>query len=846
MSLGPNQSPNLAPGQPSFGDPNLAPLPPLLRAQKQVQFIKKQILDLLKKFRAEMQREGQTEEWRKRRLSSQANELFFRGYQKLRPADLTNTWRIIDPKPVHFTLNEFQFWVVVNEAKWAASKVDFAISGIPEDDEDAESQAHKIRNIARYYNDRFWTRTVTIKASKQAQFTGYLIAYTYFNPQAGVKAYRPVVERMSVKMGPDAFRCADCGEQGEMPPDWQEQAQQGNPALCPGCGSQSLDVTEVPTEEFDVQTGEEPYDAGDVETRLLSIYNVTWDAGLGIERSPIVLWEEDHDKDDIEAAYPGFNLSGDRSTTDTGLLIKQNLEHIGREDHKRQRSTLTRMWVDPQRYHNVELEEGFETVAGINIPAGTKLIELFPDGFHAIMQGDLLLDIYAAKKNDDLSVMEYHAMSDGGLAQGIDAMREPQRMTNTGYSLWNLWLRHQAAPPKRYNPDLVDPGDMSGDPTRPIPVNAANLGLNPGATMENAIVMDPPVPLPGQVFEGLNRMRAFIQFAALATEFSEGLPNVSNETLGGARIGQSLSQSISGTILAQFADFRCSVVKQTLKKVRAHCWDKRYLQLGGKYSTIEKIELERKDIPDDFNIETVPNSWLPRTAEQRQANFQALMVAAGGWQGLMMMPPEMIAEMCEIYDVRLEANMLPVTTRIVRMYLKQATQLLPSLQQAQAITAQMGMAAPMQQGMNPQMGMPAPAQQGMNPQAGAPGLTPPMQQGMNPQAGAPALPPLTLGQQLFQALQPAFNPRAKGAGEAAEYISAWFLTDEALEAPPEIIEFAGVLQDAYIQSASMQGAIRANVEAAGQPMPMEGAGPQGPAKPASPTPQPGALAQGGG
>lgn len=822
MSLGPTQSPNLAPANPSFGSPNMAPLQPLLRAQKQVQFVKKQILDMLKKFRAEMQREGQTEEWRKRRLSSQANELFFRGYQKLRPADLTNTWRVIDPKPVHFTLNEFQFWVVVNEAKWAASKVDFAISGIPEDDEDAEQQANKLRNIARYYNDRFWTRTVVLKASKQAQFTGYLIAFTYFNPQAGVRAYKPIVERMSIKLGPDAFRCADCGAQGEMPPDWQEQAQMGNPALCsnPECRSQALDVTEVPTEEFEVPTGEEPYDAGDVETRLLSIYNVTWDAGLGLERSPIVLWEEDHDKEDIEAAFPGYELSGDRSTTDTGLQIKQNLEHIGRDETKRNRSTLSRLWVEPRRYHNVEIEEAFDTAAGINIPAGTKLIELFPDGFHAIMQGDLLLDIYGAVKNDDLSVMEYHAMSDGGLAQGVDSMREPQRMTNTGYSLWNLWLRHQASPPKRYNPDLVDPGDMSGDPSRPIPVNAANLALNPNYTMESAIVMDQPVPLPGQVFEGLNRMRAFIQFAALATEFSEGLPNVSNETLGGARIGQSLSQSISGTILAQFADFRCAVVKQTLKKVRAHCWDKRYLQLGGKYSTIEKIELERKDIPDDFNIEAVPNSWLPRTAEQRQANFQAMMVACGGWQGFLAMPPEMQAEMCEIYDVRLDANMLPVAIRVVRMYLKQAMELLPSLQQSQMAMQQTGM-------------------------------PPPVQPSQDPMTGQPVLTPVTMGPQLFGALQPAFNPRAKGAGEAADYISSWFLTDEGLQAPPEIVEFAGVLQDAYVQAATLQGAIRSGVEMAGQPAPasMESGGggaPGGAGKPPSAVPQPGALAQGAG
>jgi hypothetical protein len=807
MSLHPNKSPNLAPVQ------------PLWAARKNPEFQRRRLLDVLTGIRAELRREGESQEWVNRRLFSQRNELYFRGFQKLRRADLSNTWRVIDPKPVHFTLNEFQFWVNVNAAKWNVAKVDYNISGIPEDSEDAEQQAQKLRAIARYYDDRLWTRTLTIKASKAAQFTAYLVAYTYFNPQAGVCAYRPVVERLAHKLGPDAFRCADCNNAGEMPDGWEGQAAAGYAALCPQCGSSRLDVVKVPTVEKNVQTGEEAYDAGDVETRLLSIYNITWDAGLGLENSSAVLWEEDHDMSDLEAAYPGLKLPADKAES-VGLSVKRNLQHAGREE-SRKRGTLSRMWVEPRRYHDVELEEAIETVSGVTIPAGTKPIDIFPNGFHAIMQGDLILDLYAAVKNEDLSVFEYHSMPDGGLAQGVDAMCEPQRMSNTGYSLWNLWLRHGAAPPKRYNPELIDPGDMSGDPTRPIPINSANLIPGSGATIENAIVTDNPLPFPAQAFEGLNRMRAFIQFAAGATEFSEGLPNVSNDTLGGARIGQSLSQSISGTQLAQFADFRAEIVKKTLRKVKQYCWDKRYLQLAGKYSTIEKVELENKDIPDDFTITPIPNSWLPRTAEQRQANFQALLLAVGGVIGLATTPPDVLAELCEVYDVRLDANLLPIAIRTARMRIKQMADFLPSVQQAQAIQAQVGM--------------------------------PLMQQDVDPMTGAPVIAPLTPGQMLVQCLQPQFNPREKGCAEAAEYLSAWFVTDEGLQSPPELIEAVGALQDLYIEAARMQAMVKAGVlpgDPMGAPPPQEGAAPGGPNvsvnvnKPAAPTPQPGAISGG--
>lgn len=821
--------------------PNLAPRGELDRAKKEPVFTRKKLVTLLQTWRQEMRAEGETQEWINRILSSQANELFYRGYQRLRRADLTNTWRIDDPKPVHYTLNEFQFWVNVNVSKWVSSKVDPRVSGLPNDDEDAELQAQKLEDIVRYYDNRFWDRTRTIAASKAAQFTGYLVAYVFYNAQAKAKAVRPVTERVRLKLGADSYRCADCGYVGELDPGakvagpesapvpategaedpaFSEEAAQ--PALpmpapvCEACGSDMLAVTEVPEEEFEVVTGEEEYETGDIDYRLISLYNVRWNAALGLAGSSLVLWEEDHEKEALEATYPGLQLP-DTKAPNTGLDAKAILEHAGRDDRQRNsRRTLSRLWVEPSRYHNIELEEDMETVAGVQFPAGTRLIELFPRGMHIIACGDLILDLFAAVKNEDLAVMEYHGMPSGGLAQGVDAMREPQRQKNTVMSLINLWVRHQAAPPKRYNPELIDPGDLSGDPTRPIPINAANLGLRDGATIENAIVPDPPTPMPGGVFAYKDALREEIQFAAQATEFSSGLPNVNNETLGGARIAQSLAQSIAGTILAQFADFRIAIAKRVLKKFREYCWDKRYVQYAGRYGHIEGLELSAKDIPEQFELDAVPNSWLPRTAEQRQANFQSLLMAVGGVQGLVMTPPDALAELCEIYDVRLDANMLPTAIRTARMRIKQMASLLPALQQFNE--AQMGAGLPM----------------------GEPGI--------DPMTGQPGMMPTGIGMQLVQGLQPPFNPREKGCREAAEYLSSWFTTDEGLQADPALIEAVGMLQDLYLNAQAMQQTAMGALAMAGQPAPMLPPGPGEGEKPGGgpPKPSPGASAPAGG
>ncbi len=799
--------------------PNLAPLEPLEQQRQQRQFVRKDPVEFFSALRAELRREGETKEWVNRRMASQKNEYFYRGYHRLRKADLSNTYEPLPGKPVHFTFNEFQFWVNVNVAKWIASRVDYRFKGLG-DTPDQEMAASKLRNIASSYDNKYWNRSKVIDASKAAQFTAYLVAYVYYDPEAEAgKAYRPVTDRKPVKLGNDAYRCTDCGAVGEL--------EAGAEPVCVNCQSPSLAVTSVPEVEMEIQTGQEEYHTGDVCCDLISLYNITWNAGLGLEKSPIVLWEEEHDKDDLEATYEGLEIP-QAKTDDVGLRAKAQLEHINESDSNRQaKVTLSRMWAEPRRYTRIELEKPIKTYAGVEFPIGTKLIEIFPEGCHVIMMGNLIVDLYSAVKNDDLVWMGYHTMPSGGLAQGVDAMCEPQRNTNTGFSLWNLWMRHHASPPKRYNPELIDAGDMSGDPTKPIPVNAANLGLREGATMENAILADLPTPFPNGVFEGLQQMRSFIQFAANATEFTEGLPSVDNETLGGARIAQSLAQSISSTVLAQFADFRVGIIKRVLKKFRQYCWDQRYIEYAGTYGQIEGQYLSSVDIPNTFEVETVQNSWLPRTAEQRQTNLQGFLAAVGGIVGMLQLPPKLLSEYSQIFDIDFADDIFPVTVRVVRWRIKQATALLPEMQMLDQMMSEVGA----------MMGESVP----MEPEQpdGA------MEEGQVSPTGV--IQPISIGMQLFAALQPPFNPRERGLMEMAEYLSTWLLTDEGLNAPPEIIEFVGVYQDACLSAQAMQQMALGALSMAGQPMPVEGGDKGGGnGKPPSPQPQGGAMSAGAG
>lgn len=747
-----------------------------------------------------MRREKESPEWIARLMASQKNEFYYKGYQRLRKSEFSNSYRPQENKPINYTLNEFAFWVNVNVAKWLNSRVDYRVHGIS-DNEDAESSAQKLLRIGQHYDDRDWTRSEVIRAAKAAQFEGHLVAYVYHDPTyADRKAYRPVMERRKVKLGEDAYRCAQCGSVGEY---------KGTDTKCAECGSDQLAVTEVPEYEQDYETGETEIKCGDVCHQLISIYNLSWKARLGLKKSDVVLWEAEHTRQELESTYEGIDIPAS-NVSDRGLQAKDALNSAGQQarDYK-SKYVLSRMWVDPCRYKNDELKEAVKHRTG-EFPSGTKLLEAFPKGFHVIMIGDAIVDLYPAVKNDDLVMMEYQS-SGNGLAHGIDDMCEPQRLMNTGTSLINVWMRHSAAPPLTYVNGVVDPGDLSGDLTKPIPIEGANLALYEGVTAENAIMYRQGQVLPPQIFGYLDRLRAAIQFAASATEFSEGLPNVNNDTLGGARIAQGLAQSISSIPLAQFADFRAEIIKLKLKKFKEWCWDERYIQFAGQYGILEGEYLKNADIPETFEFETVPNSWLPRLPEQKQQNIQALLTVTQGWAGFAVMPPSLQAELCEIYDVRLNENSYPAAIRTVRMRIKQAIANLPTLAQAAQIVDSLG-------------------------------IPPPVKTEVDPMTGAMMQTEVTPGQVLFQMMEPPFNPREDGHAMAAEYLSRWLCTDEGMQSPPEIRDpntgFIAALQDACIEAEVLQQQVRGSVAVAGQPpMPVEQAGSN-----QAPKPQPGAMA----
>lgn len=835
-------------------EPNYSPLRPLERAADKTPQVSPDLEKWLISLTGKLF-DRNRETWDAKALDAQANELFYRGYQRLRRATYGAYWRPLEQKPVHYTINSFRFWSDLITSKWLASTTDYEIA-VANETIEAASGGRVAEKIADHYAGKFYTQVFRTLESKRAQFEGNFARYVYYNPKLPVKARVPIVEEAQMQLAPGAGLCGACGYSGtedeftpqmpvssspapemapeepmegpgpdgtpaheaaevpEAPETMAEEAAEGPVSapvapMCPACGSDVVQMTPVEPVSFHQVTGYEEKQVGDLDIQSPSLYNLRYDVTVGLEGSNFLVWDEWFDREVADSLYPGIkkesDAAGSVAATARESLERHAIASGSRDTAREDRIKLRRVWLRPCLYATYTFPEPTDTAAG-TIPQGTKLTDLFPDGLYIAMIGNLVVDLRGENKDDHWCGTGYFLLPTSGLHDGISDMREPQRQLNSGKSLLNLWMRHQASPATLVNTLLVDPNEWSGEPHKAVPIKHENLGLIEGMDISKAVFPVTGAPFPSGIMAYGTELKNDLQLAAHATDFSGGLPGVNNSTATGAQIAQSLAQSIHTTQLAQRAYVDARTAELILKLFRKYCWDERWIQLKGDYGDLDGEYFMAADIDFDFKVEPITDSWLPRTKQQRQENLEKALMVLGSAGGFAMAPPALIAEIADTYGVDFGDEKFSQSVRVARARINQMRVNLPGL-------------APIMQAL------PATEMQA-DPMTGAP-------------VEVPVDPVAELGALLVQTLQPPLNPREIGVEEAINYLRAWYLTDEGRESPPELIAGVNALVDQmFLMAGQVQGAIAsmgAQVQAAGAP-PMPPEGPDGapPAKDGKP------------
>lgn len=779
-------------------EPNYAPTVPLKQAQDKTPRNNPE-LDKWAKGVRDKHWGLKTEVWDNKALTASKNEFFYRGFFRLRKADYGNYWRPLNPKPVHVSINVFRFWIDMIVKYWVASNADFDVLGSSDDDKQVAA-AKKAERIVDFYGTKFHTTIDRIVESKRGQFEGNLARYVYFDPSAPVKARRPIVENQEISLAEPAAYCADCGMGGTQQEFSGLNADTGQAeTACPYCGSVNVIPIAGASSSMPAVTGFEEVNAGDLRLQNPSIYNLRYDAALGLELSPWLLWVEWYDKDVIDAIYPDLKKSTEEPT-DTQLRAKDALagltERAGTTGARvDERVKLTRMWLKPAKYPNYRIDHETETLSGV-IPKGTYLSNLCKNGVYICMVGDTVVDIRHEDKDDHWCGTGYHILPNSGLHDGAEDMCNPQVNLNTVKGLVNMWMRHNATPAGLWNPLLLDGRDWSGSPGDFAPIKHENLGMVEGLDITKAVHFPPGQQMPPGVFQYGEMSANDLQLTAHVTEFSGGLPGVSNNTATGAEITRALAQQIHTTQLAQRAYLDAKTSKLVLKLFRKFCWDERWVYLKGKEGDFEGEYLSAADVDYEFEVEPVIDSWLPRTKMEKQQNLEKAIAVIAQAGGLAMAPPELIAEIADTYGVDFGDERFHQAIRMARHRIDQMTETLPGI-------------LPFLQ------------------------FLPPTQLIADPLTGQmvemPVDPMVELGGALLETLKPKFNARELGHELAINFCRAWYLTDEGIKADPGLIAGVNALMDAYTEALKMEGMAKAEIMMAGQPPmmpPMDADGPQ--------------------
>lgn len=771
------------------GQPNLAPALPLQSQIKPPKVATTGLPEFFKTLTGKLEKEHEAF-WRELYYTWELIGHFMEGRQVLRRSNRTGRWRVAGgPKstadPVQ-ALPVLGFYSRALLAKWVQSRVRTNVIGLSDDDQ-AQLTADAGNHILPYLEERIYTEEFNQKECLNAQMSGAFARYAYYDPDAdGGFVERQITEPQQMTLGQSVGYCGDCNYTGQgsefQPPVQQPDQPQPTdpnaqpvtpppsasaPPMCPNCGSPSVDVQQASQVSIDAVTGTKTEKLGLPVGEQVPFFELRFDFAYPLEKSPFLMRSRRLRKDIVSAAFPGLKVDRGVSYDETGLESKERLATAaplgGRgytpDVQENELCTFKQFWLDPCLYFDYITKEDIQTVAGQSIPAGTPLIQQFPDGCYlAFVPGTFkILEMMNEHHRDHWVSSPYHLKLMSGLGYGIHEALEAQRQSNLLYNQVWTKARASATPGIVYDADVITP-DVArslGQPQKNLPAITGHLA--DGKTIKDSVYPLPAGSFGQELIWYSNELRTVMQLASGAIDFSAGIPGVNNNTATGAQIGASLANLQQEPVLALRAEANERFGMILLKLWQKHCHDQRYVTLKGEHGEIEGKYFSSADLSSSFIVKAEPGSWKTESDAEARDNFK---------QAMQLLPmfgpnpsPQALRQLGQVFNVNLGFAPYKTQARLCRFRMEQLKALTPQAQQMeQAVAVQQ------QQQIEQYQQAVATGQYAMPP----------------PQMPSPAD---QVGQQLTGQVKPQISPFEPAHRESIEWYQDWLNTDEGIDAP---------------------------------------------------------------
>lgn len=619
-------------------------------------------------------------------------------------------------------------------------------------------------------------------------------------------------EAINAQYGHDEVGEWEAGMEAPHPPELEgmepdEDQHLKSIGVCPHCGSPNAEITHAQPFNVTNIAGMEEYETGDIVCESVPAFELKHDIGMNPQESPYLIRRRRIRTDILQAKFT-FLPIGKNHSDNQGMRAEDELKtsvygsstgaYGGQKESSSTTAEFIQIWLDPCMYSQAVLREDMTTLAGVTLPAGTRLIDVFPDGMYQCwIQGiDGVIELRNEHHRDYWVGQVYRMRAISALGSGLEDMVEGQRQYNLVMSIIYTQLRTAAMPATLFEQQLLPNGVSAylGSLSN-IPVDTNVLD---GKRLSDAVHQLSPQPPTGQHFSYAQAMDIYLQKSSRVTDIGLGQAlGMDNSTATGSQIASANAQALFAPQLALKAEVDRRGAEIILELFRKYTPDEVYIALSGKRGELDGVWLSQADIETDLFAEVALDSYLPQTNLERRDRWRQFLMDMGGLPGLkaaMDQMPNLVEQLSELYDVDLGAEDYSAAAEVCFRRIEQ-----------------MKAAEPMAQVWI--QGLP-PTQMAADPATGQLIEVP-----IDPMQEAASL--------LLQALDPPIEAEEMGHLAAVFYLRSWLTEDEGLNASPILRAGVKAMIAAHfqgmIQEQQMMGVLGSALQMPMMPPPAGGA-----------------------
>lgn len=501
--------------------------------------------------------------------------------------------------------------------------------------------AGEVLNIIRRNT---WKETEKQRESKFAIITGNVFRRSFLRRNRLINLPVPKFKTQEINVGGQTYGCTNpkCLTIGET----SELLESGQGYACPHCNAPNptihsdlvIPVTMLDgfSEEPAVEIGSEVIDPFQVKlpTRARSVPEAAW-----------MRWSVLAYTRQLQAQFPWADLGtgrGGGQPRSTGLSMLRDMERSPGNVQTRIDLGLTSsdsQFDGLSEYHTYYLEPWFyaervqptdEVMAdGSTLRAGTRLIDVFPNGMAVSRVNRAVLTFEPENKADSWGHRRWSVMPDNVWGRGIEDMINSQKQRNEIKSLLYECLVNHASPRTFYNPLKYNRSDLQARPTWAARMKNAGLNDNPANYVH---VMESRAG--GQELVGFLEETKRDQQLEGGGAFTPnpGMPESNNPTARGKLIMRDAAVAMLTPKLKLKAEIEVETARQYLRMAQRFELFDYYATRVSDYVEFELETLKRLNVDRDLVISGRQGSEMPISEDDRRNDLD-LALSMGGLPG---------------------------------------------------------------------------------------------------------------------------------------------------------------------------------------------------------------------